>query len=90
MMKQEVAERLDLLRDPRRLRALWLRHLSETVEAQLRSPPFLHWLWYGLTTMAAVQTFQSHSLGLLSTRARPSARPPSAVREASSKPDAAR
>lgn len=88
MMKRELAERLDLLRDPRRLRALWLRHLSETVDAQMRSTPFLHWLWYGLTTMAAVQTFQSHSIGLLSTRARHSTRPPSDVPGASAKPDA--
>ena len=87
-VKTEAARRLEVLGDPRQLRALWLRYLSEAVDGQMRSTPFLHWLWYSLTAMAAVQSFQSSSLNLLATRARHSARPGPAIGGASAKPDA--
>ena len=87
-MKREAARRLEVLGDPRQLRALWLRYMSEAVDGQMRSAPFLHWLWYSLTAMAAVQSFQSNSRRLLSTGARHLARPVPADRGASAKPDA--
>lgn len=87
-MKEETARWLEVLGDPRRLRALSLRYMSEAVDGHMRSTPFLHWLWYGLTAMAAVQSFQSNSLRLLSIGARHSACPVPAERGAPSKPDA--
>lgn len=87
-MKGEAARRLAILGDPRQLRALWLRYMTEAVDSHMRSTVFLHSLWYGLTAMAAVQSFQSNSLRLLSTGARHAARPAPADRVASAKPDA--
>ena len=89
-MKGEAARRLAVLGDPRQLRALWLRHMSEAVDGHMRSTVFLHWLWYGLTAMAAVQSFQSHRLRLRSAGARRSARPAPADPRASGTPDASR
>lgn len=68
-----AAARIELFTDPRQLRALWLRQLSQAVDSHMRSTAFLHWLWCTLAAKAAVQSFQSNSLGLLSAWARHSA-----------------
>jgi hypothetical protein len=70
-MNREAPKPLDLLGDPRQLRALWLRQLSRAVDDQLRSAAFLHWLWCSLTTMTKIQALQSTTSDLLWGRARP-------------------
>jgi hypothetical protein len=70
-MNQDAPKPLDLLGDPRLLRAFWLRQLSRAVDDQLRSAAFLHWLWCSLTTMTKVQALQSTTSDLMSAWVRP-------------------
>jgi hypothetical protein len=70
-MNREAFKPLELLGDPRQLRAFWLRQLSRAVDDQLRSAAFLHWLWCSLTTMTKLQALQSTTSDLMSAWVRP-------------------